>query len=166
MPLPNWVNWGILFDQFFTSKVQPKPIRGATVLHLQAMELVTSFHPQDGIRELGGRDVCYVYFCILTCYNDFPDFRWVGYSRHPIPYSPFLWLFQLLRYQCTLCWSKVAWSCCCSSLYPDVQGWWSGMAAVHQAQLNSELDACLKFRCEYVGSSYDSHGGYICKRDR
>ena len=87
MPLPNWVNWGILFDQFFTSKVQPKPIRRATVLHLQAMELVTSFHLQDGIGELGGRDVCYVYiyFCILTCYNDFPDFRWVGYSRHPIP---------------------------------------------------------------------------------
>ena len=30
-----------------------------------------------------------------------------------------------------------------TDIYPDVQGWWSGMAAVHQAQLNSEMDACL-----------------------
>ena len=50
-------------------------------------------------------------------------------------------------------------------LYPDVQGWWSGMAAVHQAQLNSEMDACLDVTMiEYVWS-YGSHGGYICKRD-
>lgn len=39
------------------------------------------------------------------------------------------------------------------------------MAAVHQAQLNSEMDACLDVTMiEYVWS-YGSHGGYICKRD-
>ena len=73
------------------------------------------------------------------------------------PYSPFLWLY------CTntlYVGAKFACSCSCSSINADVQGWWSGMAAVHQAQLKSEMDAYLDVSI-YV-RLYDSNcGGYI-----
>lgn len=148
MPLPNWVNWGILFDQFFTSKVQPKPIRRATVLHLQAMELVTSFHLQDGIRVLGGRDVCYVYILIYPYMLQRFSRLWVS----PIftASSPILSISVtiLLLYQYTLCWSKVC--CCCSSLYRYISRCAGlvvrdGCCTPGTAEFR---DGCL-FRCDY-----------------